>query len=63
MALDIPHIDYSDKKKNTPKKLDPNDASLKLQEEANKKARERRKAKEWKKIQLSDENTPLNTHE
>lgn len=70
MALDLPRVEYThENDKGTPtdngkrKKLDPNDKSLKLQEEANKRAFERRKKNEWQKIKLSelDTNTQTNT--
>lgn len=71
MSLDLPRVEYThENEKGTPadngkrKKLDPNDKSLKLQEEANKRAVERRKKNDWQKIKLSelDTNTQTNTN-
>ena len=65
MSLDIPRPDYdtdSDTPNGTPKITDK---LLKLQEEANKKARERREKNGWQKKKLSDLGTELpntNTH-
>lgn len=64
MALDIPRVEYDHKNKSglhKPKKIDPTDPSIKLQEEANRKARERRKENEWRKLKLSDLETQTNT--
>lgn len=65
MALDIPRIEYNTKKTDNansgPRKLKANDQSLKLQEEANRKARERRKQNEWQRMKLSDLQTQTNT--
>lgn len=64
MALDIPRVEYNHKDKSVldnPKRIDPNDPSIKLQEEANRRARERRKENEWKKLKLSDLETQTNT--
>lgn len=64
MALDIPRVEYNNKDKSStpaPRKISPNDPSIKLQEEANRKARERRKQNEWQKMKLSDLNTQPNT--
>lgn len=65
MALDIPRVEYNTNKTNTtndrPIKLNPNDPSIKLQEEANQKARERRKQNEWQRMKLSDLETQTNT--
>lgn len=70
MSLDLPRVEYiheNEKGKNQnptrPIKINPNDASVKLQEEANKRAVERRKKNEWQKIKLSelDTNTQTNT--
>ncbi len=70
MALDLPRVEYThDTDKVSPsnsgqrKRIDPNDKSLKLQEEANQRAAERRKNNEWQKIKLSelDTNTQTNT--
>lgn len=64
MALDIPRVEYNNKKKgasHTTKKADPNDPSIKLQEEANRKARERREQQRWQRMKLSDLETQTNT--
>lgn len=60
MALDIPRVEYD--KKNKPSsslqhRVSPNDPSIKLQEEANRKARDRRKQNEWQKIRLTETQT------
>lgn len=64
MALDIPRVEYDHKDKSSSKvskKVDTNDKSIKLQEEANRKVRERRERESWKKISLSDLNIQTNT--
>lgn len=65
MVLDIPRVEYKTSKANSttsnPHKLSPNDPSIKLQEEANRKAHERRKQNEWRRMKLSDLNTHTNT--
>lgn len=64
MALDIPRVEYNHKDKSeakTPKRINPNDPSIKLQEEANRKARERREQQKWQKMKLSDLETQTNT--
>lgn len=64
MALDIPRVEYNNKDKSStpaPRKISPNDPSIKLQEEANRKARERREQNEWQKMKLSDLETQTNT--
>lgn len=55
MLLDTVRVEYDTKdKKDKQQKVNPNDKAFKLQEEANKKALERRKKEEWTKMSFSD---------
>lgn len=63
MALDIPRVEYDNPKKtDKPKNLVADPDSIKLQEEANRKARERRERRGWKEVKLSELNTNTQTN-
>lgn len=61
MSLDLPRVEYieKDKKKAKTKSNEIDYEAIKKNEEALKESLERRKKKEWKKINLSDLTTNL----
>lgn len=54
MLIDLPRVEYKNSNKKDPKKISSNDASIKLNEESARKAKERRDAKNFKQVKLSD---------
>lgn len=66
MALDIARVEYDrlDKKEKKKKVLSSSDDSIRLQEEANERMRQRREKESWQPIKLTDldTNTQTNTY-